>query len=99
MHAIIRTNIVQKFSMLIEEGHIYLITNLKVIYTNGIYRPIKNDKKIFFLLTTKLKKILEDDICPSLHKFYFINYDEIVNRVDNHIYLSDREKKLYMYLT
>ena len=86
MYAIIKKNIVQKFRMLNEEGHIYLITNLIVIHTDEMYRPIKNDKKIFFLLTSKLKKILEDDICPPLHKFYFINYDEIVNQVDNHIY-------------
>ena len=92
MHAIIKKNIIQKLRMLIEEGHIYLITNLKVIHTNRMYRLIKNDKKILFLLTTKLTKILEDDICPPLYKFYFVNYDEMVNLIDNHIYFSGKNK-------
>ena len=92
MYVIIRKSIVQKFHMLIEEGHIYLIANLKVIYTDEMYRLIKNDKKIFFLLTTKLKKILKYKICPSVRKFYFINYDKIVNQVDNYIYLSGKNK-------
>ena len=56
MHAIIRKNIVQKFYMLIEEGHIYLITNLKIIYTDGMYHPKKNDKKIFFFTDHKIEK-------------------------------------------
>ncbi|KAL4619660.1 hypothetical protein ACB092_06G096100 [Castanea dentata] len=89
MHAIIRTNIVKKFKPLLQEGKLYELSYFQVVDGNALYRPVDNDFKIMFTLKTSIKEIKETDVDIPRHKFEFVNYNKIHERVNKHVQLSD----------
>ena len=55
---------------------------------NALYRPIDNDIKIMFTLKTSIKEIKEIDVDIPRHKFEFVDYNKIHERVNKHVQLS-----------
>lgn len=89
IHAVIRKNVAKKFKHLLQEGHLYALSNFQVDTCNATYRPIHAEKKIIFLLTTKIKELEETEISIPSHKFEFVDYDTILQRFNKHVQLSD----------
>uniref|UniRef100_A0A2N9FJU1 ATP-dependent DNA helicase n=1 Tax=Fagus sylvatica TaxID=28930 RepID=A0A2N9FJU1_FAGSY len=89
IHAVIRKNVAKKFKHLLQEGQLYALSNFQVDTCNATYRPIHAEKKIIFLLTTKIKELEETEISIPSHKFEFVDYDTILQRFNKHVQLSD----------
>ncbi|KAL4603640.1 hypothetical protein ACB092_10G139000 [Castanea dentata] len=88
MHAIIRTNIAKKFKPLLQEGKLYELSYFQVVDGNALYRPVDNDFKIMFTLKTSIKEIKETNVDILRHKFEFVDYNKIHERVNKHVQLS-----------
>ncbi|KAK4593214.1 hypothetical protein RGQ29_017377 [Quercus rubra] len=88
IHAIIRNNIAKKFKPLLQEGKFYELSYFQVVDGNALYRPIDNDIKIMFTLKTSIKEIKEIDVDIPRHKFEFVDYNKIHERVNKHVQLS-----------
>jgi hypothetical protein len=88
-NATIRNNFAPKFQPHLREGKLYSLTNFRVAKykTNDNYRPIKKHNKIVFLLTTIIKELEETEITISWHKFDFVDYKTIIQRIDNNVNL------------
>ncbi|KAK4588160.1 hypothetical protein RGQ29_019237 [Quercus rubra] len=89
IHAIIRNNIAKKLKPLLQEGKFYELSYFQVVDGNALYRPIDNDIKIMFTLKTGTKEIKEIDVDIPRHKFEFVDYNKIHERVNKHVQLSD----------
>ena len=59
----------------------------QVVDGNALYRPVGNDFKIMFTLKTSIKEIKETDIDIPHHKFEFVDYNKIHERVNKHVQL------------
>ena len=88
IHAIIRNNIAKKFKPLLQEGKFYELSYFQVVDDNALYRPVDNDIKIMFTLKTSIKEIKEIDVDIPRHKFEFVDYNKIHERVNKHVQLS-----------
>ncbi|KAK7849561.1 hypothetical protein CFP56_002756, partial [Quercus suber] len=88
IHAIIRNNIAKKFKPLLQEGKLYELSYFQVVDGNALYRPVDNDIKIMFTLKTSIKEIKETDVDIPRHKFEFVDYNKIHQRVNKHVQLS-----------
>ena len=90
LHATIRNIFANKFKPLLQEGQLYSLSNFRVAEykDKDNYRPIKNENKIIFLLTTFIKELEETEITISRHKFDFVDYNTIVKRIDNNVHLT-----------
>lgn len=88
IHAIIRNNIAKKFKPLLQEGKFYELSYFQVVDGNALYRPVDNDIKIMFTLKTSIKEIKEVDVDIPRHKFEFVDYNKIHERVNKHVQLS-----------
>ena len=90
IHATIRNSFAPKFQPHLREGKLYSLTNFRVAEykTNDNYRPIKNNNKIVFLLTAIIKELEETEITISRHKFDFVDYKTIIQRIDNNVNLT-----------
>ena len=88
IHAIIQTNIAKKFKPLLQEGKFYELSYFQVVDGNALYRPVDNDIKIMFTLKTRIKEIKEVDVDIPRHKFEFVDYNKIHERVNKHVQLS-----------
>ena len=87
MHATIRKNLVAKFKHLLSEGFLYSIKNLKVVASKGQYKPLSNENKLLFLVTTSLKKLEEGIVKIPTNGFQFINQSLIDLRVNDNTML------------
>ena len=88
IHAIIRNTIAKKFKPLLQEGKFYELSYFQVVDGNALYRPVDNDIKIMFTLKTSIKEIKEIDVDIPHHKFKFVDYNKIHERVNKHVQLS-----------
>ena len=88
IHAIIRNNIAKKFKPLLQEGKFYELSYFQVVDGNALYWPVDNDIKIMFKLKTSIKEIKEIDVDIPRHKFEFVDYNKIHERVNKHVQLS-----------
>ena len=88
IHAIIRNNIAKKFKPLLQERKFYELSYFQVVDDNALYRPVDNDIKIMFTLKTSIKEIKEIDVDILRHKFEFVDYNKIHERVNKHVQLS-----------
>ena len=84
IHAAIRNIFPTKFKPLLREGQLYSLSNFRVAEykDKDNYRPIKNENKIIFLLTTFIKELEETEIIIPRHKFDFVDYKTIVEHID-----------------
>ncbi|XP_062085727.1 uncharacterized protein LOC133791832 [Humulus lupulus] len=89
MHATIRKISVSKFMHLLSEGSLYSVNNFKVVASTGQYRPLSNDHKIIFLVSTKLKRLEEGMMNIPINEFQFISPNLIDLRVNDSTILSD----------
>ncbi|KAL0003891.1 hypothetical protein SO802_011452 [Lithocarpus litseifolius] len=91
IHATIQKNNVKKFQAQLREGQLYSLSNFRVdtYKEKDSYRPISKDKKINFLCTTVIEELKEAEVTISQHKFEFVDYRTIVDRVDNNKQLTD----------
>ncbi|XP_062101015.1 replication factor A protein 1-like [Humulus lupulus] len=89
MHATIGKNLVTKLKHLLSEGCLYSIKNLKVVASTGEYKPLSNENKLLFLVTTSLKKLEEGIVKIPINGFQFISQSLIDLRVNDNTILSD----------
>ncbi|WCJ37842.1 hypothetical protein M5689_018941 [Euphorbia peplus] len=80
---------IMKFEKQLQEGKVYFLQNLKIVPAAQSYRPVRNDKKIPFLLTTIITPIDEIDCGISTHKFDFVDFKSLSERCYNVFLLSD----------
>jgi len=91
-------HIQKKFKPLIEEGKVYIITNVKVTAAAQKYRPVENDKVLNFLPTSNIKKIKDTQDIPK-YSFQFLSTDTLFKRVNINMYLSGKLLlTLYLYI-
>ena len=88
IHAVIQKNVAKKFKHILQEGQLYALSNFQVDTCNATYRPVHAEKKIIFLLTTKIKELEETEISIPSHKFEFVDYHNILQRFNKHVQLS-----------
>ena len=90
IHSTIRNIFANKFKPLLREGQLYSLSNFRVVEykAKDNYWPIKKENKIIFLLTTFIKELEQTEITISRHKFDFVDYNTIVERIDNNVHLT-----------
>ena len=90
IHAAIRNIFPTKFKPLLREGQLYSLSNFRVAKykAKDNYQPIKKENKIIFLLTTLIKELEETEIIISRHKFDFVDYNTIIERINNNVHLK-----------
>ena len=86
MHGVINKHYVEKFRSLIQEGNVYILTNVKAT-SAAKFRPVDNDKVLNFLPTTTLEKIEDTKDIPR-HGFKFSNIDMLSKSIGDMVYLS-----------
>jgi hypothetical protein len=98
IHGVINKAYIEKFKPLIEEGKVYIISNVEVTIAARKYRPVENDKALNFLPTTNIKKIKDTQDIPK-YSFQFFSTDMLSNRVNIDMYLSGKLLlTLYFYI-
>ncbi|KAK7851872.1 replication protein a 70 kda dna-binding subunit b [Quercus suber] len=89
IHSTIHKNISKKLKPFLKEGQLYALSNFEVGTCNEFYRPIQNEHKIIFLPTTNIQELIETEVNIPHHKFEFVDYNTIIQRLNNHVQLSD----------
>ncbi|XP_050262353.1 uncharacterized protein LOC126706841 isoform X2 [Quercus robur] len=89
IHSTIHKNISKKLKPFLKEGQLYALSNFEVGNCNEFYRPIQNEQKIIFLPTTNIQELTETEVNIPHHKFEFVDYNTIVQRLNSHVQLSD----------
>ena len=88
IHSTIHKNISKKLKPFLKEGQLYALSNFEVGTCNEFYRPIQNEHKIIFLPTTNIEELTETEVNIPHHKFEFVDYNTIIQRINNHVQLS-----------
>lgn len=90
IHASIRKALINKFSPQLQEGNLYIIKNIKIIPAQATYRPVINDKKNIFLLTTIVTKLNTESINICRYHFELADMQTISRRCNDNTYLIGR---------
>lgn len=98
MHGVINKVYMEKFTPLIEEGNVYIITNVRVTPAAVKYRPVENDKVLNFLPTTTLKRIDDTEDIPK-YSFKFFSIEMLYKRINVDTYLSGNMTNFIFFLT
>ena len=98
IHAIIQNNIAKKFKPFLQKGKLYELSYFQVVDGNALYRPVENDLKIMFTLKTSIKEIKDTDVDILRHKFKFVDYNKIHERVNKHVQLLDISIYIMCYI-
>ena len=87
IHSTIHKNISKKLKPFLKEGQLYALSNFEVSTCNKFCRPIQNEHKIIFLPTTNIQELIETKVNIPHHKFEFVDYNTIVQRLNSHVQL------------
>ena len=77
----------KKIKPFLKEGQLYALSNFEVGTCNQFYRPIQNEHKIIFLPTTNIQELTKTEVDIPHHKFEFVDYNTIVQRLNSHVQL------------
>ncbi|XP_038701879.1 replication protein A 70 kDa DNA-binding subunit D-like [Tripterygium wilfordii] len=90
IHAIIWKRQAERFREKLHEGKLYKIKNFRVVVSKVNYKPVDGKYTIVFMPNTSLEELPKDRGEPiDKHKFCFQSYEELVNRPNHHVVLSD----------
>ena len=87
INSTIHKNISKKLKRFLKEGQLYALSNFEVGTCNEFYRPIQKEHKIIFLPTTNIQELTKTEVDIPHHKFEFVDYNTIVQRLNSHVQL------------
>ena len=93
--AVVKKNLVSKFSPLLKEGECRTITNFGVGQNLGSYRSTKHQYKFFFFQTTAVRMC--EDLGIPLHGFSFVPSNDIITKSLDDAYLIGKLSPYYYF--
>ncbi|KAF6152734.1 hypothetical protein GIB67_021394 [Kingdonia uniflora] len=83
IHASVPRDIILKFDKVLKEGDIIHLEKFNISKSNGTYRPIDGEYKIYFKNDTIVKRLDDQHLPIPRHIFSFIEFKDIPTRCQN----------------
>ena len=79
IHAIVTPARWNQIGHHVQEGHVYIVRNFRVLPPQGRLRPVRTSKCISFLDQTIMYQVPGEDLNIRLHKFEIVPLDNLAD--------------------